>query len=516
MLRRLTVQTRLMLSFGLMALLVALLSGAAWYTTRLQNQSVNRYNHHVVLSMKSGTEAWVAVLQAREQERRLIVHLGDAAKGAAALTQWKAEQARVTALLDDVKQRLIDANSIQQIAFVDNAFKAYATTALPVLERAVAGGFTSAAEVETALAPAAEHLAQGEAKLAEALGTVKNFTQIVMDKLNGLYAAITAAIGVIVTVAIVLVGVLGWRVSRSVVLPLTEATRFADQVGAGDLSARIEPTGSDEATRLHEGLARMRDQLQAMVAHVRTATDGITTASFEIATGNQDLSVRTERTASNLQETASSMETLSSSVRQSADAAVQAQSLATSAASVAHRGGTAVAEVVSTMTEISADSQKIADIVGVIDGIAFQTNILALNAAVEAARAGDQGRGFAVVAGEVRTLAQRSALAAKEIKGLIGASVDKVDRGARLVQDAGSTMSEIVAAVERVTGVISEITATASAQSVGIGQVSSAVSQLDQMTQQNAALVEQSAAAAESMKHQATGLAEVVSRFRLA
>jgi methyl-accepting chemotaxis protein len=175
-----------------------------------------------------------------------------------------------------------------------------------------------------------------------------------------------------------------------------------------------------------------------------------------------------------------------------------------------------VAEVVSTMTEISADSQKIADIVGVIDGIAFQTNILALNAAVEAARAGDQGRGFAVVAGEVRTLAQRSALAAKEIKGLIGASVDKVDRGARLVQDAGSTMSEIVAAVERVTGVISEITATASAQSVGIGQVSSAVSQLDQMTQQNAALVEQSAAAAESMKHQATGLAEVVSRFRLA
>ena len=516
MLRRLSVQSRLMLAFGLMALLVVVLSAAAWYTSRLQNQSVNRYNHHVVLSLKSGSEAWVAVLQAREQERQLIVHLGDATRVDAALTRWKAEQARVAALLEDVKQRMLDPTAIAQVSFVDAAFKAYASTALPVLEKAAAGGFVSAAEFDAALAPATAHLAQGEAKLAEALGSVKNFTQIVIDKLNGLYALITAAIGVIVTVAVALVALLGWRISRSVVQPLTEATRFAEQVGSGDLSARIEPTGADEATRLHEGLARMRDQLQGMVAHVRQATDGITTAASEIAIGNHDLSARTERTASNLQETASSMESLSDSVRQSADAAVQAQALATSAARVAHRGGTAVAEVVSTMSEISADSQRIADIVGVIDGIAFQTNILALNAAVEAARAGDQGRGFAVVAGEVRTLAQRSALAAKEIKGLIGASVDKVDRGARLVQDAGGTMSEIVAAVERVTGVIGEITATASAQSVGIGQVSSAVSQLDQMTQQNAALVEESAAAAQSMQHQATGLAEVVARFRIA
>jgi methyl-accepting chemotaxis protein len=248
---------------------------------------------------------------------------------------------------------------------------------------------------------------------------------------------------------------------------------------------------------------------------VRSATDSINTASAEIASGNQDLSARTEQAASNLEETAASMEQLTSTVRQSADSARQANQLASSASEIAVRGGNVVGQVVTTMNEINASSKKISDIIGVIDGIAFQTNILALNAAVEAARAGEQGRGFAVVAAEVRSLAQRSAQAAKEIKGLIGSSVDRVEAGSRLAAEAGQTMSEIVGSVQRVSDIIGEITAASGEQSDGIGQVNVAVSQLDQMTQQNAALVEESAAAAESLKDQATRLAQVVQVFRI-
>jgi methyl-accepting chemotaxis protein len=248
---------------------------------------------------------------------------------------------------------------------------------------------------------------------------------------------------------------------------------------------------------------------------VQNATESIGTASAEIATGNQDLSARTEQTASNLQQAASSMEQLTGTVKQSADSARHANQLATSAAEVAARGGQVVSQVVATMDDINASSKKIADIIGVIDGIAFQTNILALNAAVEAARAGEQGRGFAVVASEVRSLAQRSAEAAKEIKGLIGASVEKVEGGSRLVADAGRTMAEIVSSVQRVSDIIGEITAASAEQSDGIGQINTSVSQLDQMTQQNSALVEQSAAAADSLKEQAVKLAQVVGTFKL-
>ena len=259
----------------------------------------------------------------------------------------------------------------------------------------------------------------------------------------------------------------------------------------------------------------MTESLRRLVGEVRHTADSISTASNEIATGNQDLSARTEQAASNLQQTASSMEQLTGTVKQTADSATTANQLVSSASSVARRGGEVVTQVVSTMDEINASSKKIADIIGVIDGIAFQTNILALNAAVEAARAGEQGRGFAVVAGEVRSLAQRSAEAAKEIKALIGASVDKVESGSKLVADAGQTMQEIVGSVQRVTDIIGEITAAASEQSDGIGQVNTSVTQLDKMTQQNAALVEESAAAAESLKDQAQKLAAVVGTFRL-
>ena len=313
------------------------------------------------------------------------------------------------------------------------------------------------------------------------------------------------------------IGAIGLLVSRSVIQQLggepSEAIVLMSEVAAGNLAVHIRaaPAGS-----LLAGLETMIQAMRSTLLQVRHSTDSISTASAEIATGNQDLSQRTEQTASNLQQAASSIEQLTGTVKQSADSARQANQLASSAAEVAARGGSVVSQVVSTMNEINASSKKIADIIGVIDGIAFQTNILALNAAVEAARAGEQGRGFAVVAAEVRSLAGRSADAAKEIKTLIGASVERVEAGSRLVADAGSTMTEIVGSVQRVSDIIGEITAASAEQSEGISQVNSAVTQLDQMTQQNAALVEESAAAAESLKQQAGSLAQVVGTFRLA
>ncbi len=302
---------------------------------------------------------------------------------------------------------------------------------------------------------------------------------------------------------------------RSIRRPLDVLAAAADRIGHGDLTVELDTRRGDEIGRMTRSLAEMRDALRGIVSQVRESTGSIQVASAEVASGNQDLSQRTEQAASNLQQTAGSIQHLAGTVRQSAEAAGQANRLASSASDVAQRGGAVVAQVVATMDQINASSKKIADIIGTIDGIAFQTNILALNAAVEAARAGEQGRGFAVVAGEVRSLAQRSAEAAREIKSLIGSSVERVEVGAKLVQDAGSTMGEIVSSVKRVSDIIGEISAAATEQSAGISQVNGAVGQLDQMTQQNAALVEESAAAAESLKDQAHRLAGVVSTFRI-
>ncbi|WP_421956667.1 methyl-accepting chemotaxis protein [Polaromonas sp.] len=316
-------------------------------------------------------------------------------------------------------------------------------------------------------------------------------------------------------VALLIGCTLAWLLTRGITRPLSEAVKVAETVAAGDLSSRIEVSSKDETGQLMQALKAMNDSLSKVVGEVRHGTDTIATASSQIASGNQDLSSRTEEQASSLEETAASMEELTSTVKQNADNARQANQLAVSASSVAVRGGSVVAEVVDTMGAINASSRKIVDIIGVIDGIAFQTNILALNAAVEAARAGEQGRGFAVVAAEVRNLAQRSAAAAKEIKTLIGDSVDKVEEGSKQVAEAGKTMDEIVDSVKRVTDIMAEITAASQEQTSGIEQINQAITQMDQVTQQNAALVEEAAAAAASLQEQASGLSQVVSVFRL-
>jgi methyl-accepting chemotaxis protein len=306
-----------------------------------------------------------------------------------------------------------------------------------------------------------------------------------------------------------------WRLTAGITAPLRTAVDAARRVAGGDLTGTIEAQSKDECGELLTALKDMNDGIRNIVAEVRLGTDAISTASAQIAAGNLDLSSRTEEQAASIEETASSMEELTSTVRQNAENAAQANTLAASASDIATKGGQVVSEVVETMEDITSSSKKIVDIIGVIDGIAFQTNILALNAAVEAARAGEQGRGFAVVASEVRTLAQRSANAAKEIKSLIDDSVSKVSSGSALVARAGTTMEEIVDSVRRVTDIMSEITAASREQSTGIGQVNDAVAQMDQVTQQNAALVEEAAAAANSMQEQARNLANVVTAFNI-
>ena len=348
---------------------------------------------------------------------------------------------------------------------------------------------------------------------------VATYQKLLFDQadvtIDGVYARAINRMAALGAAGLVLGALMAWFLSRSITRPLAHAVSLAETVALGDLRSEIEVKSRDEVGQLLAALKRMNESLRRTVVEVHTGTDMISTASQEIAAGNMDLSSRTEQQASSLEETASSMEELTSTVKQNADNARQANALAVSASEVAVRGGAVVTEVVDTMASINESSRKIVDIIGVIDGIAFQTNILALNAAVEAARAGEQGRGFAVVATEVRNLAQRSAAAAKEIKTLINDSVTKVDAGGKLVDQAGATMTEIVQSITRVTDIMAEIASASIEQTSGIEQINMAISQMDQVTQQNAALVEEAAAAAGSLQDQASALARVVSVFNV-
>ncbi|MGA0611516.1 methyl-accepting chemotaxis protein [Caldimonas sp. KR1-144] len=514
LMRNYTIRLRMVGAIGTVLVLLAMVGGAGLYGM-FRIQGINAaFAENTVAEAGELAELRSAMGDLRRYEKDMLLNYDNPEQVAAYRKKWDATLAQTNKLIEAMLSGEEDADNVI-LRQLQPQLAAYAQKIAPVLRQLDAAGYDSAAVANRMLAPAKEAIHASEKYLGELNESLR---QEAKNSQADMASAVTATVwlfGAAVLVAVLVVVPLTLANMSSICRPIDEARSFADAIAAGDLSRDAQVEGRDETAALQRSLVAMQSALRGMVGQVRQSSDSIATASTEIATGNQDLSARTEQTASNLQQTASSMEQLTGTVKQTADSARTANQLASSATASAAKGGEVVAQVVATMDEINASSKKIADIIGVIDGIAFQTNILALNAAVEAARAGEQGRGFAVVAGEVRNLAQRSAQAAKEIKTLIGASVEKVDSGAKLVQDAGGAMNEIVASVRRVSDIIGEITAAAAEQSDGIGQVNSAVTNLDQMTQQNAALVEQSAAAAESLKEQAQRLAEAVAAFRL-
>ena len=510
MLHNLTVRGKLAVAFACVLVLMTLLGALAWrQMASLAGQSEQIITYRVSGVRDSGRMLQTAT-RLRTREYRLAVTTGDDVPKAVKRYNdgvedfENARKAYADFLFDDAEKALYQEAMTAWTAYMAHSAKiveaAQAGRQAQALELTLGGVklFDAASDALGELSKYNDDGSKKDAAAAEALYSQSRLYVVAM-----LVAAVVAATG------------MGLVISNAITRPLNEAVALAQAVAEGDLSRDIRVQGRDEISQLSRALSAMVTQLRGIVSEVRSGVEQVSTASAQIATGNTDLSQRTEEQASNLQQTAASMEELTSTVRQNADNARAASQLAQNARDVAATGGSVVADVVSTMQAISDSSQRMSDIIGVIDGIAFQTNILALNAAVEAARAGEQGRGFAVVASEVRALAQRSANAAKEIKNLIETSREKVGDGSRLVTQAGETMANIVAQVQRVNDLVGEITSASVEQSRGIDQVGLAVSQLDQVTQQNAALVEESAAAAESMKHQAMKLSETVSVFRV-
>ena len=451
----------------------------------------------------------------RRAEKDIIINFNNTVEVAALRESWGKTLAALRKSLADVRQ--VQAGDAAFVAAIDKSLdeiKQYEAGIVPIfdqIERAQidgAGGGAYADRLKT-------HMEATDQLFSRLATSAREQMQEARQGVDALAATMSGLIGVALVLALAVLIPLTYLSVRSITRSLAQARDLAERIAGGDLSRDTQALNHDEVGQLVTAMGRMQQSLRGLVRQVQDAAGNISTASAEIATGNHDLSQRTEQTAANLEEAASSMEMLTSTVQQSAQASRQASDFASSAAEVAARGGAVVSQVVSTMDQITTSSRKIADITGVIDSIAFQTNILALNAAVEAASAGEQGRGFAVVASEVRSLAQRSAGAAKEIKELIGSSVERVEDGSRLVSQAGQTMTEIVGSVRRVSGIIHEITASAAEQSDNIGHISQSVTQLDQKTQQNAALVEQSTAASESLREQALQLTRAVSQFKL-
>ncbi len=427
--------------------------------------------------------------------------------------QMKKSSARATVIQDTLGKTITEPTAKAALAQVLETRKAYTAARANVFKQKAAGNLDAAKEIFDK-----DMAGKREAYLAS-LAYLSDVQRRVLDQTGAAIAdnyasgkRMMLALGVI---AVVLAGLCAVMITRSITGPIGEAVRVAQAVSTGDLRSNIVVTSTDETGQLMGALKAMNDNLVGLVTHLRTGTETINTASGEIASGNFDLSARTESQASSLEQTAASMEELTATVKHNAAHAREANRLAIDASTVARDGGQVVGEVVATMATINESSRKIVDIISVIDGIAFQTNILALNAAVEAARAGEQGRGFAVVASEVRSLAQRSAAAAKEIKQLIGASVETVDTGSRLVARAGATMEQVVASIGKLGTIVGDISSASDEQQSGIEQVNVAITQMDGITQENAALVEEAAAAAASMQDQAVGLARLVATFKL-
>ncbi len=515
----LTLKKKLITTFAGLAALVSVTASiglVAQHRTQDQFDSVARgLNQRAVL-----TNHVIDAVNARAVAARNLVLVTSAADRAAEKDAVQAAHASVLKSLEDLRkaaeESADDPKAKDLVAAIDLVEKRYGPVALAIVDSAVKGDHVAAVDrMNRECRPLLTQLLEAAGKY---LHHTETLTEAALVRAEHEASVAFWLLLSMLTASVLAAGTLGLLIPRSVMRALgadpSDLAKAAERIRAGDLGP---VAGAEEAVAgsVLASMSAMRENLDRVVAQVRSGSDGVATASAQIAQGNQDLSSRTEQQASALQQTAASMEQLGTTVSQNADSARQADQLAKSASAVATKGGEVVRDVVDTMNGIDASSRKIADIIGVIDGIAFQTNILALNAAVEAARAGEQGRGFAVVAGEVRTLAQRSAEAAREIKALIGTSVAQVERGSTLVNQAGATMAEIVSAVQRVTDIMGEISSASEQQRSGVQQVGEAVTQIDRTTQQNAALVEESAAAAESLRHQAQQLLAAVSVFKL-
>jgi methyl-accepting chemotaxis protein len=507
---RMKISTRLTFGFGTLVTLVILVAGYGLMFASNTNQTLNtiyydrvvpigqlKLTHDIYMSsiLDSANKVSLGSMDPKQSMRLVDDGLAQARK------EWQAFDQTVQST--SIKAQIATINAMMKKAEVAiTAFRAALDTAdMFKISQQLQG-------LDEAISP-----------IGKALNTLINQELDAIKDEHGSakirYDGSVTVFAVITLLAFMLGCTIGWLLVRVITAPIYQAVGIARKVAAGDLSQTIEIAGTSETGLMLAALKEMQTALVNVVATVRVGSEGVATASAEIAHGNSDLSMRTEQQASCLEETAAAMEELSSTVKQNADNAQQANQLAMSASTVAVHGGTVVSQVVETMKGINESSRRISDITGVIDGIAFQTNILALNAAVEAARAGEQGRGFAVVASEVRSLAQRSAAAAKEIKILIGASVERVAQGSTLVDQAGATMTEVVKSIRRVTDIMSEISAASSEQSLEVLQIGQAVSQMDQTTQQNAALVEQMAAATCSLKTLADAQVQAVSVFHL-
>jgi methyl-accepting chemotaxis protein len=453
--------------------------------------------------------------QMRANESAALINTGDSVTVEAEVKAWNTRHSELTEVLKGLSEQAPNPAVAQQVQAMQNLLAAYDKGIRPTLDLMLSNAISSSAEAFQSTAEGRQQAAELDKAATRLRNDVEKLAQARRDQTNAtVHQSLLGLWVMLLAPGFIFLPLMGLTI-LSVSHPLKRAEDITRAIADGDLTRDINPRGNDEIARLMLAMHHMQESLRAMVASVRESAQSMLRASTEIAAGNQDLSLRTEQTASSLQETAASMEQLNDTVDRSAMSAFTANELADTASQRAQHGGEVVGNVVQQMDAISQASRQINDIIGVIDGIAFQTNILALNAAVEAARAGEQGRGFAVVAGEVRSLAQRSAEAAREIKTLIGQSVERVDVGAQRVKDAGDVMHEIVTSITRVTQAMGEITGATQVQAQGINQVSKAVGQLDQMTQQNAALVEESAAAADSLRQQALALHEAVARFKL-
>ena len=503
-------RARVMAGFALVMVLLTVASIVGMLRVSALSQ---RIDHLVEADMRTLELArqWAGMTEANILRRIVALVVEDEAfvKGFTARSkEVSARIDKVQAELDGLRQ---DAESERLMTAVGEARKQY-QAARDVVAKARTNGENVHQRAVSELLPAMERYL---AAIDDYANHTRQLLQNARDEAQVQVSQARQVVMVLMVIALALGVVIANVITRSVTVPLGQAQALSSTIAQGDLRQTLDVEGTDELATLNRALQDMQQRLAETITGVRGAAEQVQVASAEIATGNSDLSQRTENAAASLEETGAAMAQLSESVRLNADSAREANGLAQAASTVADRGGAMVEQVITTMNDIQQSSSKIADIIGVIDGIAFQTNILALNAAVEAARAGEQGRGFAVVAGEVRSLAQRSAQAAREIKTLISASVERVDGGSRLVTDTGATMREVVTSVQRVSRIIHEISAASANQATTLGEIGQAVQQLDQMTQQNAALVEQSAAAAESLREQSAELVKSVSGFRL-